>query len=144
MFKGVGVCFRSFYLIFLKYPMKMLMTIANSLDTDQDQQNVWVNPHWIHHWVRWRITGWAFFLLVSTFVVCWWPLQTVWTQIKTDRMSVLIWIETVWHSDSVIKRTFWKCLFWKKLVDKKSIKNYHACKELNRLYIQEKRVFWVY
>ena len=34
-------------------------------------------------------------LLVATFVVCWLPMQTVWTQIRTDR----IWIQTVWHSD---------------------------------------------
>ena len=25
--------------------------------------------------------------------------QTVWTKMKTNRMSVLIWIQTVWHSD---------------------------------------------
>ena len=28
-------------------------------------------------------------------------------------MSVLIWIQTVWHSDSVPERIFWKSLFWK-------------------------------
>ena len=26
-------------------------------------------------------------------------LQTVWTQMKTNRMSILIWIQTVWHCD---------------------------------------------
>ena len=42
------------------------------------------------------------------------PLQTVWIQIRTDRMSVLIWTQTVWHSDSVPKRIFfYKSQFWK-------------------------------
>ena len=32
-------------------------------------------------------------------------LQTVWTQFRTDKKSVLIWFQTVWHSVSVPKRT---------------------------------------
>ena len=36
----------------------------------------------------------------DNFVVCQNSiLQTVWTQMKINRMSVLIWIQTVWHSD---------------------------------------------
>ena len=35
-------------------------------------------------------------LLPSTFAICWWHLQFVCTQIRTDRTSVLIWIQTVW------------------------------------------------
>ena len=35
-------------------------------------------------------------------------LQTVWTQICTNRMWVPIWIQTIWHSDSVPERIFWK------------------------------------
>ena len=34
------------------------------------------------------------------------PLQTVWTQIRTDKMSVLIWIQTVCNSDSVPESIF--------------------------------------
>ena len=30
-------------------------------------------------------------------VVCRLPLQTVWTQIRPDGMSGLIWIQAVWH-----------------------------------------------
>ena len=30
-------------------------------------------------------------------------LQTVWTQTRTDRMSVLTWIQSVWHSDGTVK-----------------------------------------
>ena len=34
-------------------------------------------------------------------VICWWPLQTVWTQIRPDRMLGLIWTHSVWHSDGI-------------------------------------------
>ena len=37
-------------------------------------------------------------LIGTVFVVCWYPLQTVWTQIRPDKKSGLIWIRTVWHS----------------------------------------------
>ena len=64
-------------------------------------------------------------MLATTFVICWQSSQTVWTQIKPDRQSVLIWIlkskksvliwiQTVWHSDSVPERIFWKRLILKK------------------------------
>ena len=43
--------------------------------------------------------------------------QTVWIQIRTDRMSVLISIQMVWYSDSVPARTFLKVNFEKKSVD---------------------------
>ena len=41
------------------------------------------------------------------------PLQAVWTQIRTDKMSVLILIQTIWHTDSVPERIVWKCIFEK-------------------------------
>ena len=64
-------------------------------------------------------------MLAATFVVCQCPLQTVWTQIRTDRMPVLIWIQTVWHSDNVPERLN----FEKKSADNnKSMNNYPACK----------------
>ena len=28
-----------------------------------------------------------------------WPLQTIWTQIRTYKMSGLTWFQTVWHSE---------------------------------------------
>ena len=65
------------------------------------------------------------FLLAATFVDCWKPLQTVWTQIRTDRMSVLIWIQTVWHSDSVPVNFLWKSLFWKSIFLKALFCNCH-------------------
>ena len=34
------------------------------------------------------------------------PWQTIWTQIKTNTKSVLIWIQTVFHSESVDERFF--------------------------------------
>ena len=36
-------------------------------------------------------------MLVSTFFICWLHMQTVWTQIRPDKKSGLIWIQTVWH-----------------------------------------------
>ena len=47
------------------------------------------------------------------------PLQTVWTQIRPDKMSGLIWILTVWHSDGIPKNFFPKRWFWKKSADNK-------------------------
>ena len=46
--------------------------------------------------------------------VCWKLLQTLWTQIRPDKMSGLIWIKTVWHYDRIQKRSFRKSWFWKK------------------------------
>ena len=34
--------------------------------------------------------------------------KSVWTQIRPDKMSGLIWIQTVWHSDGIPKRAFEK------------------------------------
>ena len=48
-----------------------------------------------------------------TSVVCWYPLQTVWTQIRPDKMSDLIWIQTVEHSADISERIFLKVDFEK-------------------------------
>ena len=45
------------------------------------------------------------------------PLQTVWTQNRPDKMSGLIWIKTVWHSDGMPERIFLKNDFEKKSAD---------------------------
>ena len=34
------------------------------------------------------------------------PFQTVWTQIRPDKRSGLIWIQTVGHSDGIPERIF--------------------------------------
>ena len=44
-------------------------------------------------------------------------MQTVWTQIRPERMSVLIWIQTIWHSDSVSERIFLKNVYFEKSAD---------------------------
>ena len=53
-----------------------------------------------------------FLAIAATFVICWLSLcnlQTVWTQIRTDRMSVLIWIQISWYNDIVpVEFVFWK------------------------------------
>ena len=60
------------------------------------------------------------FSSLSPSVVCWYLLQTVWTQIRPDDgTSGLIWFQTVWHSDGIPKRIFQKSWFWKKSADKK-------------------------
>ena len=43
---------------------------------------------------------------LPTGVVFWWPLQTVWTQIRPDKTSGLIWIKTVWHADGIPEQIF--------------------------------------
>ena len=69
---------------------------------------------------------------LSTIVVCWWLLQTVWTQIRPDNMSGLIRIQTVWHSDGIPEIIFRKSWFWKKSADgKKCMNNFPGGKELN-------------
>ena len=45
--------------------------------------------------------------------------------------TVLILIQTIWHSDSVPQWIFWKSWSWKKSADdNKSMKSYPTCKEL--------------
>ena len=64
-------------------------------------------------------------------VVCWWLLQTVWTQIRPDKMSDLILAQSVWHSDGITERIFSKKLILKKSADdRKSMKNFPGGKEL--------------
>ena len=52
-----------------------------------------------------------------------------------DKMSGLIFIQTVWHSDGIPARFILKKLILKKKIHRrqKSMQNYPACKELNRL-----------
>ena len=45
-------------------------------------------------------------LLVAIFIVCWQPLQIVWTQIRPDKKSGLIWIQPLWYSDGFPDRIF--------------------------------------
>ena len=45
-------------------------------------------------------------------------------------MSGLIWIQTVWHSDSIPENSFEKVNFKKNPQTTKSMQNYPACKEL--------------
>ena len=71
-------------------------------DNDDDDSNG-VGPSYLFHNTT---------LILNTYLVCGYfcllvkSLQTVWTQFRTDKKSVLIWVQTVWHSVSVSKRTF--------------------------------------
>ena len=66
------------------------------------------------------------FPLVANFVVCWSPLQSIWTQIR-----VVIWFKPFDTMIVFLKEFFEKMNFEKKVSadDNKSI-NYPACKEL--------------
>ena len=82
------------------------------------------------------------------------PLQTFLTQIRPDKMSGLIWIQTVWHSDCIPERTFLKSLFWKnQQMTKKHAKfprrqrlKYCGCYSKNKLRWEslEFWVIWIY
>ena len=69
-----------------------------------------LDPLWQKFWIpTWFI--WYMFASVTdtreginssyASAVCWSYLQTVWTQIRTNKMWGLIRIQTVWHSDSI-------------------------------------------
>ena len=46
--------------------------------------------------------------LPTSAVCCWYSLQTVWKQIRLDKKSGLIWIQTAWHYDCIPERIFLK------------------------------------
>ena len=66
--------------------------------------------------------------------ICWLSLQTVWIQIRSDKMSDLIWHQTVWQSDGISERSFRKKLIWKIFASKQNnilkLPNMHRCKWL--------------
>ena len=85
--------------------------------------------HIVEKLILWLI--WEFKNSLHTSVFCWLSLQTVWTQIRPDKMSNLIWIPTIWDTDHIPGRSFEKCSFWKKVKRwQKSIQNFRECKEL--------------
>ena len=52
---------------------------------------------------------WTFLLALQTVLInCWKPLQTTWTQIRFNRTSSLIWIQSDLQSDSILEISFWK------------------------------------
>ena len=51
-------------------------------------------------------------------------------QIRADKTSGLIWIESIWHSDAIPERIFRKNWFWKKSAVDKKKQNYPVGKEL--------------
>ena len=84
-------------------------------------------PQFIHYT---KYAKYAFLLLssipvitlcmpVDNFVTAISLLQTVWTQMKTNRVSVLIWIQTVWHSDGGPGWFIFKNLILKKVSRRK-------------------------
>ena len=64
-------------------------------------------------------------LPVATSAIYWQPLQTVWTQVRPDKMLDLIWIQTVWHYHGIPETIFRNNWFWKnqKTTKKKTAKS---------------------
>ena len=61
-------------------------------------------------------------------------LQSDWNQIRPNKMSALIWIQSVLHSDGIPERIFRKSWFWKKSVgDKKARKILQGADLMNNL-----------
>ena len=72
---------------------------------------------------------------LPTGAVCCYFLQTVWTQIRPDKMLGLTWIQGVWHSDGIPKIFFWKSWFWKKWADDKKHAKLPSKQRVNNLLV---------
>ena len=133
----------------LLWPVKcrLLITFVNSLDPGQARQPVlgWVMIQTIWHsdgvpefffskslfWKknsRWQKQAWKgqslwFRYTLPVYRVCQESsadnLQTVWAQIGPNIMSGLVWIQSIWHSDGIPKRSFRKIWSWKNSADGK-------------------------
>ena len=66
-------------------------------------------------------------------------MKTVRSQIRTDRTSVLIWIQIVWHSDSVPEKCFEKVNF-----EKKSADDSKSIKIIQRAKSYKISAYWIY
>ena len=77
-------------------------------------------------------------MLVANFVVCWWTLQTVWTQVRPNILLGLIWVLTLWHSVSVPEFRKKKLI---KKKDDKNMTNYLACKLLRMKMVIEDHLY---
>ena len=91
---------------------------SGSLLDSKEQKEFWKKIRHTVHLLGWitvdfLITQQKPILTLPTSVVCWCPLQTVWTQIGPYITSGLIWIQNVWHSDGIPERIFRKRWFWK-------------------------------
>ena len=73
----------------------------------------------------------------------WWPMQTIWIQMKPQILWGFIWgptkcgasseIQIVWHSDYISEKYMWgNNDLLHHLKEKNIWKNYPACKELKR------------
>ena len=70
-------------------------------------------------------------------------LQTVLTQIRSDKMLGLIWIQSVWHSNCIPERIFWKSWFWKNQLTKKDEKFLRGQRVKNLGWFTSTRI-WYY
>ena len=68
------------------------------------------------------------------------PLQRVWTQISTNRMWFLIWIQTIWHSDKVSERIVSIFFFWKK--SQQTTRKHEKLPSMKRVKIISRRMLF--
>ena len=59
-----------------------------------------------------------------------------WKKQFGDKMSGLIWIQTVWHADDIPERIFLKNWFWKNQQMQKSMQNYPVGRDKNDIDVQ--------
>ena len=84
-------------------------------------------------WLESLILVWSISHVINSLsasIVCWLPLQTVWTQIRPDILLGLIWIQTVWHCDGFTEGIFriGKYKYKKNQPTTKNMQNYLSCK----------------
>jgi len=80
-------------------------------------------------------------LLAMNFEDRWWPMQTIWIQMKPTKCGASFEIQIVWHSDYISAKYLGgnnDCLHL--LKERNVWKNYPACKELNMPFHPEHRV----
>ena len=85
-------------MVFLKEFFKKVDFEKNQQTTKKKYENFFINTIdnncITHSFKRFALSHWTY---LPSSVVCWWPLQTDWTQIRPDNMSGLIKIQSVWH-----------------------------------------------
>ena len=63
-------------------------------------------------------------------VVFWLHLQTVWAQLKLDKISGLIWNQGIWHSDGIPEGFFKELNFENTQQTTKNDENFPACSSI--------------
>ena len=112
----------------------------------------------LYHWMKVHFNCWLNFIdvnhLLYMHIVYYWPasedsssadnlFKQFGPRSSPTKCRGLIWIQSVWHSNGILERIFWKNLFWKKKISRrrKIMKQNPACKEL-RVSFTNKKLEW--